>query len=69
MPKDPNEIGALWKKTSGKGTAYLSGKIDGRQVVVFVNKDKKSDKHPDYRVLLSRPKEQAAPSQELESDF
>ena len=69
MPKDPNEIGALWKKTSGKGTTYLSGKIDGRQVVVFVNKDKKSDKHPDYRVLLSRPKEQAAPSQELESDF
>jgi uncharacterized protein (DUF736 family) len=67
MPKDPNEIGALWKKTSGKGAAYLSGKIDGRQVVVFVNKGKKTEKQPDYYVLLSRPKEQAA--SEPEPDF
>ena len=71
MPKDPSEIGALWKKTSGKRTVYLSGKIDGRQVVVFANKDKKSDKHPDYRVLLSRPREEAAPAPPTEpaSDF
>lgn len=57
MPRDPNEIGALWTKKSKKGTTYLSGKIDGRNVVVFKNGDKTDEKHPDYRVLLSRPKE------------
>ena len=71
MPKDPNEIGVLWLKKSAKGTPYMSGKINDLQVVVFKNKDKKSDKHPDYRVLLSRPREEAAPAPptEPESDF
>lgn len=56
MPKDPNEIGALWKSTS-KGKSFLSGKIDGRKVVVFANKNKKSEKHPDFHVLLSNRQE------------
>lgn len=57
MPKDPNEIGALWTRVSKNNTTYLTGKIDGKDVVIFKNRDKKTDKHPDYRVLLSKPRE------------
>jgi len=56
MP-DPNELGALWLKKSHKGVVYMSGTIDGKSVVVFKNKNKNNDKQPDYRVLLSTPRE------------
>lgn len=57
--RDPNEIGALWLKESKKnGKKYLSGKIDGRPVVIFKVEGKKSEKSPDYRVFLSQPREQ-----------
>lgn len=58
MPKDPNEIGALWIKQSSKGE-YMTGTIDGKKVVVFRN-NKKTDKQPDWRVLLSKPKPEAS---------
>jgi uncharacterized protein (DUF736 family) len=73
MPRDPNEIGALWLKKSAKGTAFLSGKINGQNVVVFKNKSKKEgDKQPDYRVLLSQPREkqgETPPQREAGDDF
>jgi hypothetical protein len=46
------KFGALWK---GKPTskAVLTGKLDdGRKILVFKNEDKKSDKHPDYRLVV-----------------
>ncbi len=58
MPKDPNEIGALWIKQYSKGE-YMTGTIDGKKVVVFRN-NKKTDKQPDWRVLLSKPKPEAS---------
>lgn len=62
--RDPNELGALWEKTSAKGVVYLAGKIDGKNIVCFRNKEKKTDKHPDWRVLLSKPKDsQPAPNE------
>lgn len=59
------EIGALWKKESST-QKYLSGhlKIDGLggeeviQVIIFGNKNKKKDNHPDFRVYKSVPKKQ-----------
>jgi len=60
--RDPNEIGAFWEKTSKKGTVYLAGKINGENVVCFRNKDKKTDKHPDWRVLKSVPRSDAPPT-------
>ncbi len=50
-------IGALWKKTSQKGEEYLVGEINGQNVVIFTNKDKK-EKQPDYRVYPRKPKEE-----------
>lgn len=63
LEKDPNEIGALWMKTSSGGKEYLSGTINGERVVAFRQK-KNSEKSPDYRVLKSVPREDAAPRRE-----
>lgn len=58
------EIGALWKRKSAS-QSYLSGHIDVSKAdaflgdsklkfVVFSNRYKEKDSHPDYRVYLSR---------------
>lgn len=63
MPnQNPDELGALWEKTSGRGT-YMTGTINGVNVVVFRN-DRKADgsKQPDWRVLKSKPKPTASES-------
>lgn len=60
MAKDPNEIGALWIKEKN-GKRWMSGKINGQYVVVFRIKDKKSEKSPDFRVLLSKKREEEKP--------
>lgn len=56
--QDPNEIGALWVKSGRKGE-YMTGKINGVPVVLFKNGNKRSEKQPDWRVLKSKPREQA----------
>lgn len=61
---DQCEIGALWKKTSST-QKYLTGVLNlvplgiNKQinVVIFSNKFKKAENHPDLRVYLSKPKE------------
>jgi len=58
MPIKEHEIGALWLKTSQKGTKFMTGKINGVDVVVFKNQFKEQDKHPDYRVYKSQPRDQ-----------
>ena len=51
------EIGALWKK-SGQNQKYLSGRLklpgtdEEVDVVIFTNKYKKQENHPDFRVYL-----------------
>ena len=58
------ELGALWKK-EGKGQKFLSGSIkrsslpegnEDIQIVIFSNKFKKADNHPDLRMYLSKPR-------------
>jgi uncharacterized protein (DUF736 family) len=65
--RDPNELGALWEKTSSKGTKYLSGTINGVRVVCF-RATKQSEKQPDWRVLKSQERG-AAPRQDDDSDI
>lgn len=49
--KDESERGALWEKTSAKGT-YFTGTIDGEPCVIFKNGNKQpGSKAPDWRVL------------------
>lgn len=57
MANDPNELGALWVKQSAKGE-YMTGTINGVKVVVFRNNNKREEKHPDWRVMKSVPREE-----------
>lgn len=56
------EVGALWTKLSkDKSQKYMTGHIqtslEGKiDVVIFSNKDKKTDKSPDFRIYLSEKK-------------
>ncbi len=54
--RDPNELGALWVKTSAKGVEFMSGTINGVEVVCFRNMNK-SGNQPDWRVLKSQPRD------------
>lgn len=55
--KNPDEIGALWIKTSSNGVEFMSGKIDGVGDVVCFRSKSKSDKAPAWNVLKSKPRE------------
>lgn len=60
--KNPDNVGALWEKTSAKGNTFFSGvvEIDGKStnIVVFKNSQKEEGSNqPDYRILISKPKE------------
>jgi uncharacterized protein (DUF736 family) len=57
--KDENEIGALWAKTSAKGNEFMSGTINGVDVVCFKAKPSPSGKGPAWRVLKSQPRDGA----------
>ena len=61
------ECGALWKQ-KGRNQNFLSGHVEidnglGEKqkvkLVVFSNKHKNADNHPDFRVYLSQDREQA----------
>jgi uncharacterized protein (DUF736 family) len=54
--RNPDELGALWIKSSARGE-YMTGTINGQPVVVFRN-DRKLDgsKQPDWRVMKAKPK-------------
>lgn len=43
-------IGGLWLQESKNGIKYFSGKINNQKILIFKNKNKKSDNHPDYLI-------------------
>jgi len=60
--KREEELGALWKRQSERGE-YFTGSVtlDGvkTEVVVFPNGYKRSDKHPDFRILKARSRDKS----------
>lgn len=67
------KIGALWKKDKN-GTKFYTGVLelpgqDTINIVVFHNGYKTSDKHPDYVIYVSRPKEQKEESDPARDDI
>lgn len=56
---DNRELGALWTKVSkDKSQKYMTGHIntslEGKiDIVIFSNKEKKTDKSPDFRIYAS----------------
>lgn len=53
--QNPDEIGALWQKSSARGD-YFTGTVNGQRIVVFANTRKSSDKQPDWRILKAKPR-------------
>jgi uncharacterized protein (DUF736 family) len=58
MPDRENEIGALWEKTSAKGTTYWTGNVNGVAVVIFRSAGD-NPKAPTHRVYKSEPRQAA----------
>jgi uncharacterized protein (DUF736 family) len=72
MQENNDQCGVLWIKEKNN-KKYMSGviEINGEKIniVVFKNGYKKEDKHPDYRILKSRPKnELSGNSEQLPDD-
>lgn len=63
MSEKEKDIGALWEKRTQKGAPMLTGQVTIRgeviKIVVFKNGYKKEDRHPDWRIFLSTPREDA----------
>jgi len=57
MADNNDKIGALWLKEDKNGKKYMSGEIElnGEKVniLIFKNKYKKKDSHPDYIIKKS----------------
>lgn len=49
------KLGGLWLK-EGKNGKFMSGKLGSANIMIFPNKNKKTDKHPDYEIVVASPK-------------
>lgn len=52
------EITGLWAKKDKDGNEYFTGNIGKSSVIIFKNKGKKQDNHPDYRLYITENKKQ-----------
>lgn len=51
---DLMQVSGLWKNTSANGDTYLSGKLGPNvRILVFKNKYKTQENHPDYQVYFA----------------
>lgn len=60
------KIAAFWKQTAKDGNWYLSGTFGDASVVIFKNKYKTKDNHPDMIMYVSEKKKKEP---EGEDDF
>lgn len=62
MNNQKQSDGAFWKKTAKSGSEYYSGHItiQGEKIylAMFPNKNKKTEKQPDFDLKISEPKQQ-----------
>ena len=61
--RNPDEIGSLWLRTGAKGD-YMTGEIGGVKVICFPVTST-NPKAPSWRVLKSKPREDAAPERPM----
>ena len=63
---DKKELGVLWRKTSKREEKYLNGTLNLKSlgfpdqdvpIIIFANKSKKKDTHPDLSIYLSERRE------------
>ena len=60
---DMIEITGLWISKTKTGEAFFSGYMGNAKVLIFKNKYKESDKHPDYKMYVTaKPKKEEKPN-------
>ena len=48
------KFGALWRQEKSDGTVYYSGRLNrDTKILVFKNKYKKEERHPDLNIFLA----------------
>lgn len=47
------QLTGMWLNESASGEKYMKGKLNGNDVLLFKNKHKTEDKHPDYVLYLA----------------
>lgn len=47
------QITGLWLNKSRNGETYMKGRINGVDVLIFKNKHKTDEKHPDYQLYIA----------------
>ena len=55
------QLTGLWLNQSKSGEKYFSGNLGGAKVLIFKNKHKTEEKHPDYQLYIApkqKPQEQ-----------
>jgi hypothetical protein len=50
-------LGGLWERRSRAGDPYLGGVLGGGELLVFRNRQKSSDRDPDFVVYLAARRE------------
>ena len=49
---DMVELGGLWVNESKDGDKYISGYLGNAKLLIFKNKFKEEDNHPDYKMYV-----------------
>ena len=47
------EIAAVWQNQSKNGETYFSGYFGRSRLLIFKNKSKQADNHPDWRIYIT----------------
>ena len=58
------EISGLWKGTDKNGNTYYSGYMGRAKILIFKNKYKEEDKHPDFKMYIAPPKPKSGQGQQ-----
>jgi len=67
MPDDKIKLTGLWRNTSAGGTDYLSGNLGSARILIFDNRYKETDKHPDMVMYLAPGKKRDEVVETVES--
>jgi uncharacterized protein (DUF736 family) len=63
MAEQKEEIGAVWVKQTKSGDDYLSIQLNGQWYKAWLNKYKKTDKHPNFRIFAENQSANSSQSQ------
>ena len=55
-------VTGLWMNKTKSGETYMSGSLGNVNVLIFKNKNKKTEKHPDYTLMFGPKQKRKAPT-------